>query len=311
MRLAIPARFREYLGQLPAELEVSWYADAADCPGAVAQAEVLWLAFGLQAEILTVLAAGPRLRLVFTPGAGMDRQPLHEYRERGITLVNGAGLAAVPIAEYTVMAMLAAAKGLPELIRAQDRGEWLKKPPGRRELLGTRALILGFGNIGRALGQRLEGFGVEVTGVRRRPDGEAGVIGPEAWRPRLAEFDWVVIAAPPTVETARLIGAAELSAMKAGAWLLNISRGTLVDQPALVSALAEGGLGGAYLDVTDPEPLPPESELWKLPNVIVTPHSSWASDHFSQRSAELFMETVARYRAGRELRNVVDLLAGY
>ena len=311
MRLALPVRFQEQLASLPDSVTVTWYSGAAECPAAVAGAQVLWLEFGLQEEIVAALEAGPDLRWVFTPGAGMDRQPLATYRERGIILTNGAGLASVPIAEYTVMAILAAAKGLPALLRAQDRAEWLKKPPGRREVLGSKALIVGYGNIGRAIAERLLGFGVEVTGVRRRPDSRPEVIGPGEWRTRIGEFDWVILGAPPTAETAQLIGPAELAGMKDGAWLLNISRGALVDQDALISALKEGRIGGAYLDVTDPEPLPAASELWKLPNVIITPHSSWASERFSDRSADLFLDNLVRFQEGRELLNVVDLEAGY
>jgi phosphoglycerate dehydrogenase-like enzyme len=243
--------------------------------------------------------------------SGRDNHPLELYRERGVLLTNGSGLAAGPIAEALVLAMLAAAKRFPDLVRAQDRAEWLPRPPGLGELQDTRALVLGYGEIGRAAAARLRGFGVEVTGVRRQPVEDPAVIGPEDWRPRLAEFDWVLVTVASVAANRHLVGAPELAAMKPGAWILNVTRGWIVDQAALLEALRAGPLGGAYLDVTDPEPLPAESELWRLPNVIVTPHSSWASARFGERAAALFLDNLGRFLTGAPLRNVVDLQAGY
>jgi phosphoglycerate dehydrogenase-like enzyme len=311
MRVALPTALRDHLHRLPAGLDVAWYADFEGCRAAVVGAEVLWLDFFPRPQVESVLQDAGELRWVFTRGAGMDRQPLQTYRERGIVLTNGAGLAAGPIAESLVLAMLAAAKRFPELVRAQDRAEWLPRPPGLGELQGTRALVLGYGEIGRAVATRLGGFGVEVTGVRRRPVEDPAVIGPEEWRRRLPEFDWVLVTVASTAANRHLVGAPELAAMRAGAWVLNVTRGWVVDQEALLDALRAGQVGGAYLDVTDPEPLPADSELWRLPNVIITPHSSWASGRFAERSAELFLDNVGRYLAGAPLRNVVDLQAGY
>jgi phosphoglycerate dehydrogenase-like enzyme len=311
MLLALPASLRDHLGRLPAGLEVAWYTGPEECRAAVAGAEVLWLDFLRGPDVESVLRGAPGLRWVFTRGAGMDRQPLGLYRELGLVLTNGSGLAAGPIAESLVLAMLAAAKRFPDLVRAQDRGEWLPRPPGLGELQGSRALVLGYGEIGRAVATRLAGFGVEVVGVRRRPVEDPAVIGPGEWRQRLPEFDWVLVTVASTAANRHLVGAPELAAMKAGAWLLNVTRGWIVDQAALLDALREGRIGGAYLDVTDPEPLPADSDLWRLPNVIITPHASWASTRFGERSAALFLDNLDRYLAGTPLRNVVDLDAGY
>jgi phosphoglycerate dehydrogenase-like enzyme len=311
MRLALPVALHDHLDRLPAGLEVAWYADYEECRAAARDAEVVWLDFFGPQQIESVLRDAARLRWVFTRGAGMDRQPLDLYRERGLLLTNGSGLAAGPIAESLVLAMLAAAKRFPDLVRAQDRAEWLPRPPGLGELQGTRALVLGYGEIGRAAAARLSGFGVEVTGVRRQPVEEPSVIGPGEWRRRLPEFDWVLVTVASTAANRHLVGAPELEAMRSGAWILNVTRGWVVDQAALLAALRAGRLGGAYLDVTDPEPLPADSELWRLPNVIITPHSSWASRRFGERSAELFLDNLDRYVAGAPLRNLVDLQAGY
>jgi phosphoglycerate dehydrogenase-like enzyme len=311
MRLALPAAVRDHLGDLPPGHDVAWYGDFEECRAAVAAAEVLWLDFFRPPQIESVLREAERLRWVFIRGAGVDRQPLPLYRERGVVLTNGSGLAAGPIAESLVLAMLAAAKGFPDLVRAQDRCEWLPRPPAFGELKDTRALVLGYGDIGRAAAARLIGFGVEVVGVRRQPSEEPGVLGPDEWRRRLPEFDWVLVTVASIAANRHLVGAPELAAMKAGAWLLNVTRGWVVDQAALLEALRAGRIGGAYLDVTDPEPLPADSELWRLPNVIVTPHSSWASERFAERSADLFLDNLGRYLAGSPLRNVVDLHVGY
>jgi phosphoglycerate dehydrogenase-like enzyme len=311
MRLALPAAVRDHLPRMPPGHDVAWYADFEECRAAAAGAEVLWLDFFRRPQVESVLQHADRLRWVFTRGAGMDRQPLELYRERGVVLTNGSGLAAGPIAESLVLAMLAAAKRFPDLVRAQDRAEWLPRPPGLGELQDTRALVLGYGEIGRAVGARLAGFGVEVVGVRRQPAEEPAVIGPDEWRRRLPEFDWVLVTVASIAANRHLVGAPELAAMKAGAWILNVTRGWVVDQAALLEALRAGRIGGAYLDVTDPEPLPAESELWRLPNVIITPHSSWASGRFAERAAELFLDNLGRYLEGAPLRNVVDLRAGY
>jgi len=311
MRIVLPAALREQLGALPDGVEPAWYSDYEECHAAIGDAEVLWLDFFRRTQIEVLLRDGARLRWVFSRGAGMDRQPLERYRERGLVLTNGSGLAAGPIAESLVLAMLAAAKRFPDLVRAQDRAEWLRRPPGYGELQGTRALVLGYGEIGRAVAARLTGFGVEVVGVRRRPAEDPAVIGPDDWRSRLGEFDWVLVTVASTEANRHLVGAAELAGMRADAWILNVTRGWIIDQAALLEALRAGRLGGAYLDVTDPEPLPADSELWRLPNVIITPHTSWASARFAERSAGLFLDNLGRYLAGTPLRNVVDLEAGY
>jgi phosphoglycerate dehydrogenase-like enzyme len=218
---------------------------------------------------------------------------------------------AIPISEYVVMGLLAGLKGLPELVRAQDRRDWLKGPPSLSEINGKRALIYGYGGIGRAIGERLRPFGVTVTGVRRHPGDEPGVIAASDWEARLPETDLLILSVPLTGTTGALVGEAQLAALPKGAWVANIARGGLLDEGALIGALKSGHLGGAYLDVTDPEPLPADSELWSLPNVILTPHTSWASKRMLERGAEIFLDNLDRYRRGLALRNVVDLGAGY
>ncbi|RME33345.1 MAG: D-2-hydroxyacid dehydrogenase, partial [Thermoflexia bacterium] len=151
-------------------------------------------------------------------------------------------------------------------------------------------------------------------GLRRHPvpsDVADEVLPPAYLHALLARSDFVVLALPLTEETRGLIGQAELAAMKPDAWLINISRGAIVDEEALVEALREGRIGGACLDVFAEEPLPPESPFWEMPNVLITPHNSWSSPHIEEREIELFLENLRRYVAGEPLRNVVDKRAGY
>jgi phosphoglycerate dehydrogenase-like enzyme len=231
-------------------------------------------------------------------------------RERGVTFTNGAGINALTIAEYVMMGMLTVAKGYREVVRAQDRHEWLLDSPGKVELAGSKALLLGYGAIGQLIDARLAAFEVAVTKVRRTPG--PGTIGPDAWRPRLGEFDWVILAVPATPDTDAMIGAAELSAMKPSATLINIARGAVVDQDALVAALAETRIGAAFLDVTTPEPLPPEHPLWDLPDAHVTMHlSGRAQDKMFARSVERFLANLERWHAGEPVSPRVDLELGY
>jgi phosphoglycerate dehydrogenase-like enzyme len=311
MIVAAPGWSRPYLSALPAGVEVRYYDGAAAAIETVPEAEVLWLALWSRDQSEPAVAAGRRLRWISTNGAGVDFFPLELMRRRRIVLTNGSGINSIAIAEYAVMGMLAAAKGLPGLILAQNERRWSRRGAGRGELAGSSALIVGYGSIGRAIADRLRPFGVHLTGVRRRPDGEPGVIGPDEWRPRLGEFDWVVLAAPLTGLTRKMIGAGELAAMRSSGSLVNVSRGGLVDERALAAALRSGDIAGAFLDVTEQEPLPADSELWGVPNLIITPHIS-GNTHWSQRRAAAgFLENLERYVAGRPLENVVDLASGY
>ncbi|MFM5885982.1 MAG: D-2-hydroxyacid dehydrogenase, partial [Novosphingobium sp.] len=228
-----------------------------------------------------------------------------------VVLTNGAGINAVPIAEYVVMLMLGHAKNYREVFRAQERREWLKGIPGVRELHGSSALILGYGGIGQEVEARLAAFGVAVTKVRRTPG--PGVLGPNEWRARLDQFDWIVIAVPATAETEHLIGPAELAAMKRDAVLVNVARGSVIDQDALVAALDAGQIGGALLDVTTPEPLPEDHPLWALDNVQVTMHLSGRGpmDRMFARAAERFLGNLTRWQAGEPVAPQVDLALGY
>jgi phosphoglycerate dehydrogenase-like enzyme len=310
VKVVLPERVRPVLSRLPSDPEIAWYADTDGCVATVPGAQVLWVDFGVK-NIERAIEAGRELKWVTTAGTGVDGWPLALLDKRKLVLTNGAGVGSIPISEYVVMGLLAGIKGLPALVRAQDRREWLKRPPSLAEMHGKRALIYGYGAIGRAIADRLRPFGVSVTGVRRNPGDEPGVIGTADWEARLPETDLLILSVPLTGATSALVGAAQLAALPQGAWVANIARGGLIDEGALIAALKSGHLGGAYLDVTDPEPLQPESELWSLPNVVLTPHTSWATKHLLERAAEIFLDNFDRYGRGEALRNVVDLSQGY
>lgn len=296
--------------RLPEWIEPLWFASQEEALEVAPRAEIGWFDMYDHAAMAETVRAATRLKWLNSIYAGLDFLPLDLLVERKVTVTNGAGINAITIAEYVVMLMLTHAKGYREVVRAQDRHEWLTDSPGKIELAGSRALLLGLGAIGSLIKTRLEAFDVEVVPVRR--SAAAGALGPDEWRGQLGAFDWVILAVPATPETDGMIGTAELAAMKSGAVLVNIARGAVVDQAALVSALEAGRIGGALLDVTTPEPLPPADPLWGLANAQVTMHlSGRAQSKMFARSADRFIANCARYRAGEPLEPVFDPVRGY
>ncbi len=308
---ALPAVVRPLLeSRLPADLQARWFATADEALDIGPGAEIGWFDMTDKSHMAAAILAATDMKWLNSIYAGVDGMPLAALAERGVTLTNGAGINAITIAEYVLMGMLTVAKGYREVVRAQERHEWLSDAPGKVELAGSRALVLGYGAIGKLVEARMAAFDVAVTVVRRTPLG--GALGPGQWRERLGEFDWVILAVPATAETEALIGAAELAAMKPSAVLLNIARGSVVDQAALAEALGARRIAAAFLDVTEPEPLPPEHPLWSLDNAHITMHLSGRSQTLMfRRAAERFLENLARWRAGQPLLHQVDLARGY
>ena len=295
---------------LPAAIEARWWASAEDLARFAPEAEIGWFDMNDQAAMLAAVHGATRLGWFTSIYSGLDFLPLDLLAGRGVTVTNGAGLNANAVAEYALLGMLAAAKDFCAVVRAADAHDWLADAPGKRELAGSRALILGYGAIGRLIGDRLAAFGVDVVPVRR--SGGEGALGPHQWRERLADFDWIVLAVPATAETAGMIGKAELAAMKRAAVLVNMARGEVVDQAALVAALQARTIGGAVLDVATPEPLPADHPLWDCPNTLITMHlSGRAQTTMYRRGAERFIANCARYCAGEPVAPKVDLALGY
>jgi phosphoglycerate dehydrogenase-like enzyme len=275
-----------------------------------------------------LLARAPRLNYVHSASTGVERALTPAALERGLVITNARGVFSRPIAEYVLMMILAVSRRLPGLLELQRERTW--QPLEGVELRDVTVGIVGLGSIGRAVGALATAFGCRVVAVRRRPEEGGGttlpadedtrsfgevmldrVGGPESLPRLLSESDFVVLAAPLTTETEDMIDAAALAAMKSSAWLINVARGRLVDERALLDALREGRIGGAILDTFREEPLPPTSAFYDLPNVIVTPHTSWSSSRVLDRSVELFCDNLRRFAAGEPLLNVVDPRQGY
>lgn len=309
----LPSRHRGRLGGAPCT--PAWYEDIGEAATAAKGIDAVWLSGFAAADVVSQLLdrGGGRLRWVHYSSTGVEHLRLLEFRERGVILTNGAGLYADPIAEHVIMCMLAARLNLLGLVRAQAVATWAPEVESQQELQGSVALIIGYGALGRAVGVRARALGVTVLGARRRDDepAEDGVSSGESWRALLPEADFVVLTLPATPETRGIIGEAEIAAMQAGAWLINVARGSLVDEDALVDALSSGHLGGAALDAFQNEPLPPAHPFWTLPNVLLSPHSSWRSSRLDERDVALFTDNLQRFNGGDTLRNVVDLDAGY
>lgn len=311
MKAVLPALARPLIEpRLPVDLDVAWFASRDDAMEMIVDADIAWVDMQNTGTIGEAVARAKQLKWLFTILAGIDFLDLPTLRQQGTIVTNGTGINALAVAEYAVMGMLAAAKRFDEVIRIADRREWTQAAPGQIELFETRALIVGYGTIGALIGTRLQAFGVDVTGVTR--SGRDGTLTPEAWRARLGDYDWVILAAPSTDATKAMIGAEELATMKTSAWLINIARGDMVDQDALIEALTRRRIAGAFLDTVHPEPLPPEHPLWSAPNTIHTMHLSGRSQtRMFQRAATLFLDNLDAFLAGRPMRNVVDLDAGY
>jgi phosphoglycerate dehydrogenase-like enzyme len=311
MKAVLPALARPLIEpHLPADLDIHWFTSRADAEAAIADADIAWVDVQGAEDSAAIAAKGERLKWLSTLRAGIDAYDTAQLRDRGIVMTNGTGINAVAVAEYAVMGMLAAAKRYDEVVRLADRHEWSTAAPGTVELQGSAALIIGYGTIGKLIGERLAAFGVDVTGVTR--SGRDGTLAPDAWKPRIAEFDWIVLAAPSTGDTTALLGEAEFAAMKPTAWLINMARGDMIDQDALIAALKARTIAGAFLDTVDPEPLPADYPLWSAPNALHSMHLSGRSQTtMFQRAAQLFVENLARFREGEPLRNTVDLDAGY
>lgn len=296
--------------RLPEWVEPKWFASKEEALELAPSAEIGWFDFAQHGPMNEVVTAATSLKWLNSIYAGLDFLPLDLLAERGAVVTNGAGINAITIAEYVVMLMLAHAKGYREVVRAQERREWLLDSPGKRELYGERVLLLGLGAIGALVKTRLEAFGMEVVPVRR--SAAVGALTPDQWREELGTFDWVVLAVPSTPDTHHMIGAAELAAMKPNAVLVNIARGEVVDQDAMIAALAEKQIEAALLDVTTPEPLLPEHPLWALENAQVTMHlSGRAQTKMFQRSADRFIENLDRWHSGQPVEPRLDLALGY
>lgn len=284
-----------------------------------------------EAEILCSFAVpenwrqlAPNLRWLQYPGAGVDglRASGLLDPQSGVIVTTATGIHATTISEYVFGSMLMFNWNWPQMVRLQDGHVWAKSAGwyslGGRELAGQTLGIVGMGSIGRRIAQLGRAFGMRVVGSRRSfAEGNAAdpdldrSYPPDRLHEMLSTCDYVVLAVPLTPETERMIGEAELRAMKPTTYLVNIARGHVIDEVALIKALREGWIAGAGLDVVETEPLPSHSPLYGMPNVILTPHVAGVSVHYEQRLAQLFADNLQRYRAGQLLLNRFEPARGY
>jgi phosphoglycerate dehydrogenase-like enzyme len=322
-----PEQRQALRGRYPSESERA--AVAKGLHGAFERAEVVFgfwgtelhfalidaAAMGGNVPVKTIREAAPRLKWIQLTSAGADRLLNSGFVEQGITVTTVSGLHATPIGEFIIGAMLQWAKGAPRTLRAQIKHEWTRFAP--TELYGKTVGIVGIGHIGAEAARLAKAFGCRVIATKRSATtvetaDYADEIMPSSELPRLlAESDYVVLCVPLTNDTRGLIGEKELRTMKPSAFLVNIARGPVIVESALISALREGVIAGAALDVFEREPLPADSPLWDMENVILTPHVSGGTEIYNKRASEIFADNLRRYLSRQPLRNVVDPTRGY
>ena len=277
----------------------------------VAQAEVM---FDFDAfDPATLATRAPRLRWVQGTSSGIgERLRRSGLLETSIRFTTAAGVHDTALAEFTLLGLLSFTKDVPAMRAHQADRRWVRATT--HSLAGTRSLVIGLGAVGGEIARVLDTLGVEVWGLRRGAGEAAGVrrlVGRAELLAVLPQVDSVVLACPLTEETHHLIGAAELAALPPSAILVNVARGAVIDEPALVRALTEGRLAGAALDVFEEEPLPAESPLWGMPNVLVSPHSASTIPGENARIVDIFLDNLGRYLDGAPLRNEFDRERGY
>jgi len=261
------------------------------------------------ARFYEAMLAAPGLRWVHTHSAGADRAVFGTLRARGVRVTTSSGANAAVVAQTALAGVLALARHFPQMMAAQGERRWapLLQSGLPRDLAGQCAVVVGWGPIGQRLGTWLQALGLEVVVVRQRAE-PAGpglqTVSFQAMQAVLPRADWLLLACPLTDATRGLVDAAALARLPAGARLVNVARGEVVEEPALIEALCQGRLAGAYLDVFAHEPLPADSPLWALPNVIITPHSAGFSDGNAARVVEIFLDNLGYWLRGAPLRNL-------
>jgi D-2-hydroxyacid dehydrogenase (NADP+) len=254
-------------------------------------------------EFMGAAVRCPNLRWMQTSAAGTDHEVYSRLSANGVRLTTGAGTTAPAIAQTVMLYLLALSRDLPRLRQAQAERRWA--PEDLIDLEGKKVGIVGFGSIGHEVARLATAFGMDPIGLRRTPHPEDPYPNwpNDRFDELLAWADAIVVAAPLTDETSGMFDAAAFARMKPGAWFVNVGRGPIVDEDALVSALVDGRIAGAGLDVFAVEPLPADSPLWSMPNVIITPHSSGDTDSSNRRAVELTMENFRRFTNGEALLN--------
>jgi phosphoglycerate dehydrogenase-like enzyme len=306
--LPVPRYVADHKGrprELSPEMRARWL-------GHLREADILFDFDWLAPERLPLHA--PRLRWVQGTSAGIGELLRRTgLIETDLIFTTAAGVHASPLAEFVILSLLYFYRDVPRLQRMQKAHHWERYT--NKELAGGRALVVGLGAVGRTIAGRLAALDLEVWGARRTsgppPEGVSRVLPLAGLGAPLGEIDALVLACPLTPQTKGLIGASELAAMRDGALLVNVARGPVVDEQALVQALRDGRLGGAALDVAEVEPLPADSPLWDMPNVLISPHSASTVHDENRRIVDIFVANLGRYLDGEPLINQFDRMHGY
>jgi phosphoglycerate dehydrogenase-like enzyme len=309
---AILRRLSEGLGP-EVRVRAAKTADALMADAAAAQILFAWI--GAREEACKLMAAAPRLAWVHARYAGLDRFLFPELVESPIPVTNGSGVFSQSLGEFVILGVLYFAKLVPRMLRSKAEKHWdnFEVYEIGRQTIG----IVGHGDIGRAAAWRAKALGMRVLALRRDPSPRAGdehvdrVYATKDLLEMLPECDYVAVAAPLTPGTKHLIGRREFAAMKRDAVILNVGRGPVIDEAAMIDALQSGQIRGAALDVFEVEPLPQASPLWTMENVLISPHCSDHTKDWLADAADFFVEQFQRWREGKPLKNVVDKRAGY
>ncbi len=308
--------FNDVIHAAGSDIELLSYDNDGNSQHNLAEADVFIRAHIPNAALERALSQTHSVKWFHTASAGVDSfwDLIIKYVPENAIITNSSGTMSLPIAEYCMAQIYSIAKQLPLFVRMQDRHTWEQRTEKiSKDVCGANLFIIGLGSIGSDLAKLAAAAGMHVQGVRRTPASQNTIAGvdqiwsmQENWQNALAEADYVVISAPLTPETYKIINKQTLSHMKSSAWLINIARGALVDENALIEALEATSIGGAALDVAETEPLPESSALWRLPNALITPHISWMSPKILQNHIDLILKNIQRYREGQPLLNIVS-----
>lgn len=286
-----------------------------DLAGALPDAQAL-LAWNVDRELIErILPAAPNLRWVHSRWAGLDALLFPELVESSVVITNAKGVYSQSLGEFAIMGALFFAKDVRRLLRAQANHKW--EPFVMQEIRGATMGVVGYGDIGRSCAQRAHALGMRVLAMRRRPEQSQGdeivdrAYGRDGLIDMIRESDYLVAAAPLTPDTRSMISEREIAAMKPNAVLMNVGRGPVIDEPALIRALREGKIRGAALDVFTSEPLPPGHPLFEFDNVLLSPHCADNTPTWNTDSMRFFLRNFERFAKGEPLENVVDKHAGY
>ncbi len=298
----------QHIRDVSERIEVAVVNDDKSALEAFVDAEVVFGKFNKE-----LFSAAKRLRWVQTKGAGVDGLLFPEFIESTVALTSASGIHGTQISEMIVAMMLVFTKQLHKFMRYKFEAKWQPHTPD--ELAGKTLGIIGLGSIGSETAKKAKCLGMKVIALKKHPDKKPDyvdeIIDSEGFDRLLRQSDFIVLTLPLTGETRHMVGEEQLRSMNPRAYVINMGRGALIDTNALLKALKEGWIAGAGLDVFENEPLPTDSELWKLDNVLITPHVAGASPYYDERAVEVFCDNLKRYIEGKPLRNVVDKKAGY